>query len=51
MGSPKHTTDLDRDYTIPQDWERYTEAEHEMWRRLYPDFRNSAVDSARALPI
>ena len=35
MGSPKHTTDLDRDYTIPQDWERYTDAEHEMWRRLY----------------
>ena len=35
MGSPKHTPDLDRDYTIPQDWERYTDAEHEMWRRLY----------------
>ena len=35
MGSPKHTTDLDRDYTIPQDWERYTDTEHRMWRRLY----------------
>jgi phenylalanine-4-hydroxylase len=23
------------DYTVPQDWERYTEAEHARWRMLY----------------
>lgn len=35
MGSPKHTTDLTQDYTIPQAWDEYTPAEHDMWRRLY----------------
>jgi phenylalanine-4-hydroxylase len=23
------------DYTVDQEWDRYTEAEHELWRRLY----------------
>ena len=35
MGSPKHTTDLDSDYTIDQDWAGYTALEHDTWRRLY----------------
>ena len=23
------------DYTVDQEWERYSEAEHDLWRRLY----------------
>ena len=35
MGSPKHTTDLDIDYTIEQNWGNYTQTEHDTWTALY----------------
>ena len=48
MGSPKHSTDLDTDYTIDQDWQAYTPQEHDTWRRLYE--RQSALLPGRACP-
>lgn len=48
MGSPKHTTDLETDYTIAQDWSGYTDLEHETWRRLYA--RQAALLPGRACP-
>ena len=46
MGSPKHTTELDTEYTIDQGWARYTALEHDTWRRLYD--RQSALLPGRA---
>lgn len=46
MGSPKHTTDLETDFTIDQDWDGYTALEHDTWRRLYA--RQSALLPDRA---
>ena len=37
------------DYTVPQDWERYTPAEHDRWRRLYA--RQAEVTAAHASPV
>ncbi|WP_448586055.1 phenylalanine 4-monooxygenase [Thermaurantiacus sp.] len=37
-----------RDWTIPQGWERYTAAEHEVWRTLYARQRAALAD--RAVP-
>ncbi len=48
MGSPKHTTDLETDFTIDQDWLGYTALEHDTWRRLYT--RQSALLPERACP-
>ncbi|NKB58864.1 MAG: phenylalanine 4-monooxygenase [Alphaproteobacteria bacterium] len=48
MGSPKHTTDLDTNYTVDQDWDGYTALEHDTWRRLYA--RQSALLPNRACP-
>ena len=48
MNSPTHTTDLDTDYTIDQDWPDYTPREHETWRHLYD--RQSALLPGRACP-
>lgn len=46
MGSPKHSTDLETDFTIDQDWDSYTALEHDTWRRLYA--RQSALLPGRA---
>ena len=48
MGSPKHTVDLETDFTIDQDWQGYTALEHDTWRRLYA--RQSALLPGRACP-
>ena len=48
MGSPKHTVDLETDFTIDQDWQGYTTLEHDTWRRLYA--RQSALLPGRACP-
>ncbi len=34
------------DYTVDQEWERYSEAEHELWRRLYRRQSTLVVDNA-----
>ena len=46
MGSPKHSTDLETDFTIDQDWGSYTALEHDTWRQLYA--RQSALLPGRA---
>lgn len=46
MGSPKHSTDLETDFTIEQDWDSYTALEHDTWRQLYA--RQSALLPGRA---
>jgi len=48
MGSPKYSTDLETDYTIDQDWQHYTEVEHDTWRRLFA--RQAALLPGRACP-
>lgn len=48
MGSPKHSTDLETDYTIDQDWRGYTAREHETWRQLYE--RQTSLLPGRACP-
>ena len=48
MGSPKHTTNLDFDYTIEQNWENYTQTEHDTWTALYD--RQSELLPERACP-
>ncbi|MEE3044181.1 MAG: phenylalanine 4-monooxygenase [Pseudomonadota bacterium] len=44
-GDYSHIND---DYTILQDWDAYTEAEHELWRKLYA--RQSAILPGYAAP-
>lgn len=46
MGSPKHSIDLETDFTIEQDWSSYTALEHDTWRQLYA--RQSALLPGRA---
>lgn len=37
------------DWTVPQDWESYTPAEHDRWRRLYA--RQADVTAAHGSPV
>ena len=46
MGSPKHSTDLDIDYTVDQNWKAYTQTEHDTWTALYD--RQSEILPERA---
>lgn len=46
MGLPKHSIDLETDFTIDQDWDGYTALEHDTWRQLYA--RQSAFLPGRA---